>query len=148
MVLSPEEIPIWWRKQIVFSNLVLDRHFDFWFRRKIPLREKNKTSFSNLNLHTFMIHISHIKFLFTNTMLYSVIFKKFHFQKLPTTGPMGPTLVPSSSANYKTVKTKYAVSTKLGHTLPDWIIFDYFYCYLHQFWLFVTKSRLFKNVLY
>ena len=35
-----------------------------------------------------------------------------------------------SLSNYKTVKAKYAVSTKCEQLLPDWIVFDYFYCNL------------------
>ena len=80
-----------------------------------------------------MIHIQFHFYKYICTRIssqYSLILKKFHFQKLPTMGPMGPTLVPSSPSNYKTVKTKYAVSIKPEYTLPDWIILYYFYCYL------------------
>ena len=65
--------------------------------------------------------MTHIKF---------TLLKKVPLSKGSNNGSHGTHASAPSSSNYKTVKAKYAVSTKCEQLLPDWIVFDYFYCYL------------------
>ena len=144
MLLSTEKNSNMKERRNSYSNLSLERHYDFLIQKK--------NSFSNLVLHTFMLKkmsalkgswffdnlIIHIKLIFTST-LYSLILKKSHFHKLPTNFPSHHLITRLSRlcCPYKAY-LHYQIVLFL-------IIFTFIY---YHFWHFITERRLFKNVHY
>ena len=84
--------------------------------------------------HNIMIHIevlfTKVPVLLTSIHLFQKSSTFKNYQQWGSHGTNGTHASVPSLSNYKTVKTTLSLQIVSILTLPDWIIFDYFYCYL------------------